>query len=188
MSEFSTTTIAAYQSAMNFASLLYMIPLSISTALTIAVGFEVGANRYQDAKQYSYLGIGMAVATAVVTSLLLYFFRADIARIYTNEPDVLALTAQFLLYAIFFQFSDAVAAPIQGALRGYKDVNATFWAAFVAYWGIGLPLGYTLANFTTLGAFGYWIGLISGLAAGAIFLFFRLLSIQRRYGCRNEQG
>jgi multidrug resistance protein, MATE family len=188
MSEFSTTTIAAYQSAMNFASFLYMIPLSISTALTIAVGFEVGANRYQDAKQYSYLGIGMAVATAAVTSLLLYFFRADIARIYTNEPDVLALTAQFLLYAIFFQFSDAVAAPIQGALRGYKDVNATFWAAFVAYWGIGLPLGYTLANFTSLGAFGYWIGLISGLAAGAIFLFFRLLSIQRRYRCRNEQG
>jgi MATE family multidrug resistance protein len=181
MSEFHTTTIAAHQSAMNFASFLYMIPLSISMALTIAVGFEVGANRYKDAKQYSFIGIGMAVSTAVVTSLLLYFFRGDIAKIYTNEPDVLLLTKQFLLYAIFFQFSDAVAAPIQGALRGYKDVNAAFWAAFISYWCIGLPFGYMLANFTSFGAFGYWIGLITGLASGAIFLLFRLLYIQRRY-------
>jgi multidrug resistance protein, MATE family len=190
MSEFHTTTIAAHQSAMNFASFLYMIPLSISMALTIAVGFEVGANRYDDAKQYSFLGIGIAVSTAVVTSLLLYFFRGDIAKIYTNEPDVLLLTKQFLLYAIFFQFSDAVAAPIQGALRGYKDVNAAFWAAFVSYWCIGLPFGYMLANFTSFGAFGYWIGLITGLASGAIFLFLRLLYIQRRYKHvhHNENG
>ena len=159
-------------------------------ALTIAVGFEVGANRYDDAKQYSFLGIGIAVSTAVVTSLLLYFFRGDIAKIYTNEPDVLLLTKQFLLYAIFFQFSDAVAAPIQGALRGYKDVNAAFWAAFVSYWCIGLPFGYMLANFTSFGAFGYWIGLIAGLASGAIFLFLRLLYIQRRYKHvhHNENG
>ncbi|MBA2875383.1 MATE family efflux transporter [Thermaerobacillus caldiproteolyticus] len=181
MSEFSTTTIAAHQSAMNFASLLYMIPLSISTALTIAVGFEVGANRYKDAKQYSFLGIGMAVCTAVLTSLFLYFFRGEIASIYTKEQEVLLLTKQFLLYAIFFQLSDAIAAPIQGALRGYKDVNATFVAALISYWVIGLPFGYLLAKFTSAHAFGYWIGLIAGLAAGAVFLLARLLFIQRRY-------
>lgn len=44
MSNFSTTTIAAHQAAMNFASLLYMTPLSLAMAMTIAVGFEVGAN------------------------------------------------------------------------------------------------------------------------------------------------
>lgn len=42
MSNFSTTTIAAHQAAMNFASLLYMTPLSLAMAMTIAVGFEVG--------------------------------------------------------------------------------------------------------------------------------------------------
>jgi MATE family multidrug resistance protein len=181
MSEFNTTTIAAHQSAMNFASLLYMIPLSVSTALTIAVGFEVGANRYRDAKQYSFLGIGIAVCIAILTSLFLYFFRGQVAAIYTNEKDVLLLTKQFLLYSIFFQFSDAIAAPIQGTLRGYKDVNATFVAALLSYWIIGLPFGYILANFTSAQAFGYWIGLITGLASGAFFLFMRLRFIQKRY-------
>ncbi|OQM46060.1 MATE family efflux transporter [Anoxybacillus sp. UARK-01] len=181
MSEFGTMTIAAHQSAINFASLLYMIPLSVSMALTIAVGFEVGAKRQRDAKQYSALGVGMAVAIAVITSLLLYFFRGEVAALYTSEQEVLLLTKQFLLYAIFFQFSDAVAAPIQGALRGYKDVNATFIAAFLSYWAIGLPVGYILANFTAARAFGYWIGLITGLAAGAIFLSCRLVLIQKKY-------
>lgn len=60
MSSFNTVTIAAHQAAMNFASLLYMVPLSISTALTILVGFEVGAKRYKDARHYSYLEIGRA--------------------------------------------------------------------------------------------------------------------------------
>ncbi|WP_044748307.1 MATE family efflux transporter [Bacillus alveayuensis] len=181
MSEFATVTIAAHQSAINFASLLYMIPLSISMALTIAVGFEVGAKRLGDAKQYSFLGISIAVVMAVLTSLFLFFFRGEIASIYTQEKEVLELTKQFLLYAIFFQLSDAIAAPIQGALRGYKDVNATFFMSLVSYWLIGLPLGYLLANFTSAHAFGYWIGLITGLAAGALFLFIRLLFIQRRF-------
>ncbi|MCZ0756956.1 MATE family efflux transporter [Anoxybacillus sp. J5B_2022] len=181
MSQFNTATIAAHQSAINFASLLYMIPLSVSMALTIAVGFEAGAKRYQDAKQYSFLGIGVAIGTAIATSLFLYIFRGEVAALYTNDHDVWLLTKHFLLYAIFFQFSDAVAAPIQGALRGYKDVNAAFVAALLSYWVIGLPVGYVLANFTSAEAFGYWIGLITGLAAGAFFLSFRLLHVQKKY-------
>ncbi|WP_027410648.1 MATE family efflux transporter [Anoxybacteroides tepidamans] len=186
MSQFSTATIAAHQSAINFASLLYMLPLSVSMALTIAVGFEVGAQRYRDAKQYSFLGIGMAVAAAVVTSLFLYFFRSEVAAMYTDNRYVLLLTKHFLLYAIFFQFSDAIAAPIQGALRGYKDVNAAFVASLLSYWLIGLPVGYILANFTSAQAFGYWIGLITGLAAGAFFLSFRLLFIQKNMMAKKE--
>ena len=181
MSSFNTVTIAAHQSAINFASLLYMIPLSISMALTIAVGFEVGAKRLRDAKHYSFLGISTAVMLAFATSIILYFFRGEIASLYTDDAEVLQLTQHFLLYAIFFQLSDAIAAPIQGALRGYKDVNSTFLMALFSYWVIGLPLGYVLANYTDAGAFGYWIGLITGLAAGAVFLLVRLFFIQRRF-------
>jgi len=181
MSNFDTVTIAAHQSAINFASLVYMIPLSISMALTIAVGFEAGANRLLDAKQYSLIGLCVAVLLAVITSIILYVYRPEIASIYTTDEQVKRLAEHFLLYAIFFQFSDAVAAPIQGALRGYKDVKSTFVMALVSYWIIGLPLGYYLANETKAQAFGYWSGLITGLAAGAIFLLIRLLYVQQRF-------
>jgi MATE family multidrug resistance protein len=180
MSGFDTITIASHQAALNFASFLYMVPLSISMALTIVVGFEVGARRFRDAAQYTWIGLTIAVLMAVFCGLVLITFRYNVAGIYTTDPKVLALTAEFLLYALFFQLSDALQAPIQGALRGYKDVNITFLMALVSYWIIGLPLGYYLANHTGLHAFGYWIGLIAGLAAGALCLLGRLIFIQRK--------
>ena len=181
MSNFSTTTIAAHQAAMNFASLLYMTPLSLAMAMTIAVGFEVGANRYTNAKQYSFIGIGLALAFALLYSILLFFFDDQIASIYTTDIAVHDLAKEFLIFAILFQISDAIATPVQGALRGYKDVNMALIMTLIAYWIIGLPLGYILATYTSWAAKGYWIGLIIGLAFGATFLLIRLFQVQRKY-------
>ncbi|MCU6600194.1 MATE family efflux transporter [Peribacillus frigoritolerans] len=179
MSKYDTVTIASHQIAMNFASLLYMIPLSISMALTIVIGFEIGAARYKDAKEYSWIGISMALTMSLVLSTILFLFREPVAFLYTKDHEVMMLTSHFLIYAIFFQISDALQAPIQGILRGYKDVNVTFAMSLVSYWILGLPIGYFFANFTDMGAFGYWIGLISGLALGAIGLAARLRFIQQ---------
>jgi MATE family multidrug resistance protein len=187
MSSFNTVTIASHQVALNFASLLYMIPLSISMALTILVGFEVGAKRIKDAKQYTIIGVFAAVVLSSICAIFLYLFKSEVASLYTKDPEVISLTTAFLLYAIFFQLSDAIAAPIQGALRGYKDVNVTFLLALVSYWLIGLPTGYLLANYTSYGAFGYWIGLICGLAAGAVGLTWRLIKIQNNYLTKSSQ-
>ncbi|WP_347939712.1 MATE family efflux transporter [Peribacillus simplex] len=179
MSKYDTVTIASHQIAMNFASLLYMIPLSISMALTIVIGFEIGAARYKDAKEYSWIGISMALTMSLVLSTILFLFREPVAALYTKDHEVMMLTSHFLIYAIFFQISDALQAPIQGILRGYKDVNVTFAMSLVSYWILGLPIGYFFAKYTDMGAFGYWIGLISGLALGAIGLAARLRFIQQ---------
>ncbi|MGE1102996.1 MATE family efflux transporter [Peribacillus simplex] len=179
MSKYNTVTIASHQIAMNFASLLYMIPLSISMALTIVIGFEIGAARYKDAKEYSWIGISMALTMSLVLSTILFLFREPVASLYTKDHEVMMLTSHFLIYAIFFQISDALQAPIQGILRGYKDVNVTFAMSLVSYWILGLPIGYFFAKYTDMGAFGYWIGLISGLALGAIGLAARLRFIQQ---------
>ncbi|HLR15147.1 MAG TPA: MATE family efflux transporter [Bacillota bacterium] len=181
MSVYSTYTIAAHQAAINFASLLYMIPLSVGMALTIAIGYEAGAKRYMDAKTYGMIGVCSGVFIAIFAGLVLFMFNDFVASLYSNNREVIELTKQFIYYAIVFQIADAFGAPIQGALRGYKDVNVTFVMALVSYWIIGLPSGWILANYTELGPFGYWVGLIIGLSVGAIALFYRLMHLQRKY-------
>ena len=180
MSAFNTITIAAHQAALNFASLLYMVPLSMSMALTILVGFEAGGKRFRDAKQYSYLGMVISIGMAFLCALVLLLFRNKIASLYSEEIAVINMTTQFLVYALFFQLSDAIAAPIQGSLRGYKDVNVTLFLALFSYWVLGLPIGYYLATYTSFGASGYWIGLVIGLAFNAFALTGRLLIVQRK--------
>lgn len=180
ISKFNITTIAAYQSALNIVAFLYMIPLSISMALTVLVGFEVGAKRYRDAKAYSWLGIFISILIAFVTGTLVVLFRYEVAALYSNEAAVINLTATFLIYALFFQISDAIQATALSALRGYKDVNIAFIMTLIAYWFICLPVGYILAHYTKLGASGYWIGLTAGLLAAGIGLSLRLIHIQKR--------
>ncbi|HLR72346.1 MAG TPA: MATE family efflux transporter [Pseudogracilibacillus sp.] len=188
MSEFGTAVIAGHQAAMSVANLLYMIPMSFAMALTILVGFEVGARRLKDARAYSYLGIGFGLGLIFVISVFVFIFREPIATIYSEDPEVITLTIQFLLFALFFQISDAFQAPIQGILRGYKDVNVAMMVSLASYWLIGLPVGFLLAKFTGMGPFGYWLGLIIGLALGAVMLTFRLFFIQRRkYNEREEE-
>ena len=182
MAEFGTAIIAAHQAAINFATLVYMLPLSIGTALTILVGYEAGAGRYRDAGEYSLLGIGVAFLVAVFGAAGLFFFRGQVAALYTTDPEVHILLETFLLYAVFFQMSDAIAAPIQGALRGYKDVRAVMGLSMLSYWIIGMPLGFALAKWMGMGAYGYWLGLIIGLAAGACLLAARLVYRQRHPG------
>ncbi|AHN21936.1 MATE family efflux transporter [Lysinibacillus varians] len=181
MSSFSTEIIAAHQIAINFTSLLYMVPLSISMGVTILVGFEIGAGRLRDAKIYSYLCVGTAILFSFFSACILYLLREQIATMYSSDALVLKNAQVFLVYAAIFQLSDSIQAPVQGALRGYKDVTITFIMAIISYWIIGLPTGYVLANYTDLGPAGYWLGLVAGLSAGAITLLIRLLRVQRKF-------
>ncbi|MGM8213110.1 MATE family efflux transporter [Virgibacillus sp. W0430] len=180
MSVYSTNTIAAHQAALNFASLLYMIPLSVGMALTIAISYEVGAKRFHDARQYGNIGIASGVGIAIFCGCILFIFNEPVAKLYSTNPEVIKQIKHFIYYAIVFQLADAFGAPIQGALRGYKDVNLTLILAFISYWMIGLPSGWLLANYTSFGPFGYWGGLIIGLSFGAFALLFRLLYLQRK--------
>ena len=180
MSVYSTEVISAHQIAMNFTSLLYMIPLSIAMGATILVGHEIGAKRFSDAKTYSWLSVAAAICFSFLSVSILLLFRDQIASIYTDDRYVIELTVQFFFFAALFQLSDAIQAPVQGALRGYKDVTITFIMAIISYWIVGLPTGYILANYSSFERFGYWIGLIVGLSIGAITLTARLIYIQKR--------
>ena len=180
IAKFGTETIAAHQAALNFSSLIYMLPLSFSLALTIVVGVEYGAKNYQGARDYVTIGLQTSLGIAGFYMLAEYILREQIAFIYTNNVAVVALVKVFLLYAIGWQAGDAIAAPIQGILRGYKDVDATFWASMLAYWGICLPLGLFLDYKVGNGAFAYWQSLDCGVISSATLLSIRLLWLQRR--------
>lgn len=178
---YGTTIVAAHQAAMNFTTVVYMLPLSVSMALTILVGFEVGARRYKDAKEYITLSRVLTFVFVGSIALLLTQFKAEIAAFYTSSSEVQSVLGGFLIYAVFMQFADSINAPLQGALRGYKDVHVTFLLAVLSYWIIGLPLGYYLANYTDMGPYGYWISLIGGVIVGAVLLQIRLSIILKRF-------
>lgn len=183
---FSTVVIAANQIALSFTSLIFMIPLSISMALTIVVGYSVGGKQFEAAKQYGRLGIWGAIGFLATGAVFLFFFREGIASLYTSDRAVILMAGQFFIIAIGYQLSDAAQSSLQGVLRGYKDVKAPFIIALISYWGVGIPTGYLLAAFTSLGPFGLWIGITLGLTCAAIGFYIRLRIVQQRFYSQYE--
>lgn len=180
MSRFGTFTIAAHQSANSICTLLYAFPLSIASTLTILIGYEVGAKKRAAALAYRRIGLFFEVGIGGINGIILFLFRDTIATFYSTDNSLQQLIAHFLLYAILFQFADSVLSPVLGTLRGYKDVLITSIVAFIAYWAIGLPVGYFL-SFTPLAAFGFWIGLSTGLGVAAVTLYLRMRWTERRF-------
>ena len=181
MAKFSSMIIASHQSAMNFSTLMYAFPMSISSAMAIVISYEIGAKRFDDAaKTYIKLGRWIALIFAGFTLSFLYILRDVVASLYGNNPDFIELTSTFLTYSLFFQLADTVAAPLQGILRGYKDTVVPFYLGLIAYWAVSIPLGLFLDHVTTLGAYSYWIGLIASLVVSAILYQWRLQTIMKK--------
>lgn len=174
MAKFSSLIIASHQAAMNFSNLMYAFPMSISTSMSIIVSYEIGANRPDDVKKFCKLGRLTALGIAGFTFLFLYILRNRVAALYGSDTEFIRMTSVFLTYSLFFQLADTFAAPLQGILRGYKDTQVPFYLGLIAYWGVSLPLGLFLDHFTSLGPYGYWIGLIASLVTSGILFQWRL--------------
>jgi MATE family multidrug resistance protein len=85
---------------------------------------------------------------------------------------VIRTGARLLLVAAAFQLFDGLQTVATGALRGSGDTRTPMLANFVAYWLIGLPVGYLLCFKLGWGAIGVWIGLCAGLMMiGSVLLF-----------------
>lgn len=180
VAKFGTGAIAASQAAMNFTSLIYMLPLSVSMSMTIIIGIEAGARRWLTAEQYENVGLAFNWTCALVLPSLCFFLRYPIARLYMTDPEIIEICVRFIIYSCFFMMGDAVAAPIQGILRGYKDVKAPFYAALIAYWGICAPVGLFFDYVLGHGPYSYWQSLDFGLFASAVILFLRLLYMRKK--------
>lgn len=176
--------VAGHQVALNFSSLLFMVPMSISTAATIRTGFALGRRSAEAVRVASRSAWALAVLGAMLTATITILWRHPIAAIYNDDPVVLGLAAHLLLFAATYQLTDAVQVVSGGILRGYNDTRAILCVTLVAYWVFALPVGYTLGRTRLwgdpLGPQGFWIAFIVGVSVAAVLLFSRVLLLERR--------
>lgn len=185
--------IAANQITISYTGMVFMIPLSIAMALTIRVGQLVGSSQVVAARYAARTGILITLFIALFSCSLSLLLARQITGLYTADEAIVALASTLISIAAIFQFSDALQVSAAGALRGYKDTSIPLVMVFIAYWVVGLPVGYVLGftdwSFTDAGvidwtgpaqsATGLWFGLLIGLSVGAVLLTTRLFRIAR---------
>lgn len=175
-----TIPTAAHQVAVNLASVTFMVPLGVAMATTVRVGNAVGRGDAAGLRWAGAAGYAITLITQAVSALILLFGAPWIATVWTSDAAVAALAVQLMLLAAAFQFSDGIQAASAGALRGMKDTRMPMLITVLAYWGLGMPMGYWLGIVHGQGAAGMWVGLIVGLTGAAVLLSWRFQVLSKR--------
>jgi len=168
--------LASHQIALNTVALTYMVPLGISSAAAVRVGQAIGRKDPRAAGDAGNTAIFLGAAFMTCASAALLIFPRAIARMYTPAEDIIRATTYLLAAGAAFQLFDGIQTVATGALRGAGDTRTPMLCHLIAYWIIGLPLGYWLCFHLNWGAFGLW----SGLSLALILIGLVLLLSWRR--------
>ncbi|AVG76781.1 MATE family efflux transporter [Pantoea ananatis] len=183
VSPLGIVNVAGHQIALNFSSLMFVLPLSMGVAATIRVGYRLGQGSTEQARVAAWTAQGVGVSMAVITAIFTVTFRHQIAQLYNDNPAVVTLAAQLMMLAAIYQISDSIQVIGSGILRGYKDTRSIFFITFIAYWLLGLPSGYILALtdwvVPRMGPAGFWCGFIVGLTSAAVMMLWRVRRLQQ---------
>lgn len=172
---------AAHQVAISLASLTYMAASGISAAAAIKSGNFFGAKKHQELRLSAISNYHIAIVFMSLAAVIFTFGNHILPWIYTSDNRVITIAAQLLIIAAFFQLFDGTQVVGLGVLRGMGDVNIPTFITFIAYWIIGLPVGYLLGIKFNMGASGVWYGLVLGLLTASILLFIRFQLISRKH-------
>jgi multidrug resistance protein, MATE family len=102
-----------------------------------------------------------------------------LAGLYIQDEAVLSVAVTLMFFGALFQLADATQATSISLLRALNDVLTPSVLSFIAFWVIGMPLGYWLAHEQGWNAKGIWIGYLVALVIQAILFvrrFFKLVN------------
>jgi MATE family multidrug resistance protein len=170
---------AAHQVAINLASMTYMMSSGISAAAAIKAGNHFGAKNYTGLRSSSVSSYHIVIMFMAITAILFTLLNHLLPWAYTSDKQVILIASQLIIIAAAFQLFDGTQVIGLGILRGMGDVNIPTIITFLAYWVLGLPVGYWLGIHYHLGVSGVWYGLTLGLITASLLLFLRFQRISK---------
>lgn len=172
--------LAGHQIALNLASISYMMATGLATAGMIRVSNQIGKGNIKAMREAGMVVFGMVIVFMFSAAVLFIAARFYLPTLYIDDPEVIVLSASLLIIAGLFQLSDGVQVVGLGVLRGMEDVKVPTLVTLMAYWVLGLPLGYLFAFELGMAEKGIWYGLFIGLSITAVMLFYRFHSLSKK--------
>lgn len=175
-------SLASHQIALGLATMTFMLAIGVGAATTIRVSHYYGEQSFKRLIMAATASTHIVLIFMGISGLLFYIFRYELPYFYTQDKEVLALSALLLIATAIFQVFDGLQLVMLSILRGLGDVKHAMWYAFIAYILINLPIGYILAFTFEMGTLGLWIGFIVGLAIAGLLFYSRIRTLYKSFG------
>ncbi|WP_078552308.1 MATE family efflux transporter [Bacillus alkalicellulosilyticus] len=168
-----TTALATRIYAQNILMLMVVFSMSMSKGMQIYIGQLVGAGLLDLAYKKMYQGLKVALVVAVVFGTTLALTGEHLFRIFTDDPDVIALGAVILIIGALLEPGRTGNLVIISSLRATGDAKFPVFIGILSMWGISVPLAYVLGITLGFGLIGVWIAFMIDEWLRAIIMFFR---------------
>lgn len=137
----------------------FMVPLALSNAIAVKVGFANGADNIKDLKKYAFVVIVMATGFMACSSVIFATFPDFLVGLFTKDAALVKICVPVIYILSMFQVCDGLQVALAGVFKGIKRTKIVLISNFIAYWLIYLPVGYVLAFNFGLKLRGFWYGL-----------------------------
>lgn len=167
-SHISTDALAAQSIVSTIASLAYQVPFSISVSTSTRVANLIGASLYKSCIITCKVSLLLSFVCSSFNMMIIVTFRYQIAKLFSNETDVVDLVISTLPILAFMQLFDAFNASTAGCLRGQGRQKIGGYINLFAFYCIGIPMSYMLTFAFNMGVGGLWFGITCALVMMSI--------------------
>jgi len=167
---------AAQSIILALANTAFMVPLGLSNAIAVKVGYANGAKDFKEMVAYSKNGIFLSILFMSFASCVFAIFPRQLASIFTTDKALIATIVPSMFVVAAFQISDGIQVALGGVFKGLKKTKVVMFSNLIAYLMIGVPFGYTCALHFKQHLFAYWAAFSSSsfLLSGILIVILTL--------------
>jgi putative MATE family efflux protein len=172
---FGTAAVAAHSLAQRVDAFAQMLPSALSNPAGVLAAQNLGAKQPDRSARTVWIAAGVAVFLGFVAAIFVWVFSEQIARIFTSEPNLVAMTAKFLKIQVSVYLAWGLVVTMTTALNALGDTLVTMIANLVTAWGVQISLAYYLPHVGGLGVLGIrWAMAAAVIGRGIILpLYFK---------------
>lgn len=169
-----TRTFAAHQIAGNIEAFAYMIGTGFATATTILVGQQLGAQKYDEAKEYTKLSIYLGIAAMTLFGGFLFFFGGWVGAFFTGDQSALGEISTALKIGGLYQPILAIVLILTAAFNGGGNTKFPMYITAIGVCVIRTTaLVYLLGISLGWGITGVWVAIAIDNLFRATFLWMK---------------
>lgn len=152
---------------------VFVIAMSIGSAVQIKTGYYVGSGNPEAAyrRQYRYQAVGTLISVALV--IILNLVKGPVIGLFTDVKEIADITYAILLVSIYVETGRSLNLITIPALKGAGDVKFPVIVGIISMWGLGVAGSWFFGIALGLGMTGIWAAIGTDEMVRGIIMLFR---------------
>ncbi|WP_354622720.1 MATE family efflux transporter [Psychromonas sp. MME2] len=171
--QMGTASLTAYTYAQNIARISFAFALAVGQASQIQTSYFIGKGWIEEIlkRVQQYFVVGLIASTTI--TVLAYLFRFELIDIFSDDPEVLILTAALMGGSIILEAGRVFNLIFISSLKGAGDIAYPVKIGILSMWGISVLLAYLFGIVFAFGVLGVWMAIAADEWIRGVIMMFR---------------